>query len=176
MQIGILNLGCEQSLLEKKMLDSKLWRRQKKPLPYLFQEKSWECTVYSLKKLRRATITQILDDWLISMACQYVYSYFMPRITLYVHHVAPSAQISLTLSRHSSLSSITSGRSSVLHPVSAQSCCMLVLAGRPAFAHPFEQVHITYELVPTSPSEEWSFIFVLLYSIIMAATVSFGRS
>ena len=35
------------------------------------------------------------------------------------HHVAPSVQISLTLSRHPSLSSIASGRSSRSHPVSA---------------------------------------------------------
>ena len=48
------------------------------------------------------------------------------------HHGALSAQISLTLSCHPSLSSIASGRSSRLHPVSAQSCCMLVLAGYPA--------------------------------------------
>ena len=42
----------------------------------------------------------------------------------YHHHVAPPAQISLTLSRHPSLSSIASGRSSSLHPVSAQNCGM----------------------------------------------------
>ena len=40
------------------------------------------------------------------------------------HHVVPVARISLTLSRHFSLSCITSGRSSVLHPVSSHSCCM----------------------------------------------------
>ena len=40
------------------------------------------------------------------------------------HHVAPLARISLTLSRHFSLSFITSGRSSGLHPVSSHSCCM----------------------------------------------------
>ena len=40
------------------------------------------------------------------------------------HHVAPSAWISLTLSYHPSLSFIASGRSSKLHSVSAQSCCM----------------------------------------------------
>ena len=39
------------------------------------------------------------------------------------HHVTPSARISLTLCRHPSLSSIASGRSSGLHPVSTQSCC-----------------------------------------------------
>ena len=40
------------------------------------------------------------------------------------HHVALSAYISLTLSRHPSLSFIASGRSSGLHPVLAQSCYM----------------------------------------------------
>ena len=45
------------------------------------------------------------------------------------HHIMPPARISLTLSRHSSLSFIASGRS--------QSCCMLVRAGRPAFARPW---------------------------------------
>ena len=57
------------------------------------------------------------------------------------HHVALSARISLTLSRHPSQSSIASGRSSGLHPISAQSCCMYVRAGRPAFARPYEGVH-----------------------------------
>ena len=45
----------------------------------------------------------------------------------YHHHhhlLVPPAQISLTLSRHSSLSFIASCRSSELHPVSSQSCCM----------------------------------------------------
>ena len=40
------------------------------------------------------------------------------------HHVAPPTRISLTLSRHFSLSFIASGRSSGLHPVSSHSCCM----------------------------------------------------
>ena len=38
--------------------------------------------------------------------------------TYHHHHVVPPAQISLTLSRHFSLSFISSGRSSGLHPVS----------------------------------------------------------
>ena len=42
------------------------------------------------------------------------------------HHVMPPAQISLTLSRHFSLSFIASGRSSGLHLVSTHSCCMYV--------------------------------------------------
>ena len=66
------------------------------------------------------------------------------------HHVAPSARISLTLSRHTSLLSITSGRSSRLHPVSAQSCFMQVLAGCPAFALPCEGVHQSTSLMSSS--------------------------
>ena len=50
------------------------------------------------------------------------------------HHVVPLAQISLTLSRHFSLSFIASGRSSGLHPISSHSCWMYVHAGRPTFA------------------------------------------
>ena len=42
------------------------------------------------------------------------------------HHVVPPARISLTLSRHFSLSFIAFGRSSELHPVSSHSCCMYV--------------------------------------------------
>ena len=40
------------------------------------------------------------------------------------HHVTPPARISLTLSLQPFLSSIDAGRSSRLHPVSAESCCM----------------------------------------------------
>ena len=56
------------------------------------------------------------------------------------HHVVPSARIS----------SIASSRSSRLHPVSAQSCCMWVLAGRPAFAGPYEEVHRSTSLWSSS--------------------------
>ena len=40
------------------------------------------------------------------------------------HHVMLQVQISLTLSRHFSLSFIVSGRSSGLHPISSHNCCM----------------------------------------------------
>ena len=66
------------------------------------------------------------------------------------HHVVLLARISLTLSRHFSLSFIASGRSSGLHPVSSQSCCMYVCAGRPAFARPYVGVHKSTSLL-TSP-------------------------
>ena len=57
------------------------------------------------------------------------------------HHVVLLTQISLKLSCHFSLSFIASARSSGLHPVSSQSCCMYVRAGRPAFARPYVWVH-----------------------------------
>ena len=66
------------------------------------------------------------------------------------HHATLSAQISLTLSRHPSLSSIASSRSSELHPISALSCCIYVLASRPAFARPCEGVHRSTSLMSSS--------------------------
>ena len=53
----------------------------------------------------------------------------------------PSTWISLIFSQYPSLWSIAFGRSSRLYPVLAHSCCMYVLAGRPAFARPCEGVH-----------------------------------
>ena len=55
-----------------------------------------------------------------------------------------------TLSRHPSLSFIATGKSSGLHPVSSQSCCMYVRAGRPAFARPCEGVHRSTSLMRSS--------------------------
>ena len=66
------------------------------------------------------------------------------------HHIVLPTWISLTLSRNPSLSSIASSRSSRLHPVSTQSCCISVLAGRPAFACPCEGVHRSISLMSLS--------------------------
>ena len=66
------------------------------------------------------------------------------------HHVVPLARISLTLSRHFSLSFIASGRSSGLHPVSSQSCWMYVRGGRPAFARPCVGVHKSTSFMSSS--------------------------
>ena len=66
------------------------------------------------------------------------------------HHVVPLARISLTLSRHFSLSFIASGRSSGLHPVSSHSCWMYVRVGRPAFARPYVGVHRSTSLMSSS--------------------------
>ena len=66
------------------------------------------------------------------------------------HHVVPPARISLTLSRHFSLSFTASGRSSRLHPVSSHSCWMYVRAGRPAFARPYVGVRRSTSLMSSS--------------------------
>ena len=68
----------------------------------------------------------------------------------YHHHIALVARISLTLSRHSSLSFIALGRSSGQHPISSHSCWMYVHAGRPAFARPCVGVHKSTSLMSSS--------------------------
>ena len=68
-------------------------------------------------------------------------------MTHHHHHVTLSARKSLTLSRYPFLLFIASGRSSGLDPISAQSCCMQVQAGHPAFARPCERVHRSTSLM-----------------------------
>ena len=66
------------------------------------------------------------------------------------HHIVLAARISLTLSRHSSLSFIALGRSSGQQPVSSHSCWMYVRAGRPAFARPCVRIHKSTSLMSSS--------------------------
>ena len=66
------------------------------------------------------------------------------------HHVVLVARISLSLSRHLSLSFVASGRSSGQHPVSSHSCWMYVRAGRLAFARPCVGVHKSTSLMSSS--------------------------
>ena len=63
------------------------------------------------------------------------------------HHGIPKERISLTLSCHVSLSSIALRSFSMLHPVSLQSCCRLVLDGHPTLARPCEEVHWSTSLM-----------------------------
>ena len=72
------------------------------------------------------------------------------KLNYHHHHIALLARISLTLSRHYSVSFITLGRSSGQHPVSSHSCWMYVLAGRPAFARPCVGVHKSTSLMSSS--------------------------
>ena len=84
----------------------------------------------------------------------FIYLFFNPHnIHIYHHHhhhVVPLARISLTLSRYFSLSFIASSWSSRLHPVSSHSCCVYVLAGRPAFARPYVGIHRSASLMSSS--------------------------
>ena len=66
------------------------------------------------------------------------------------HHIVLAARISLTISRHSSLSFIALGRSSGQQPVSSHSCWMYVRAGRPAFARPCVGIHKSTSLMSSS--------------------------
>ena len=80
------------------------------------------------------------------IVCHYIYIYiYHPQ-----HHVMPPALISLTLSRHFSLSFIAFSRSSGLHPVSSHSCCMYVRAGRPTFPWPYAGFHRSTSLMSSS--------------------------
>ena len=98
---------------------------------------------------------EFLKSYLQTICLQITHTHTHTHTHIYIyiyihHHVAPSAWISLTLSRHPSLSSIASGRSSGIHPVSVQSCCVWVLAGRSAFARPCEWVHWSTSLMSSS--------------------------
>ena len=85
----------------------------------------------------------------LNLVYHYIFLLSWYQAFLYHHHhqVVPPARIPLTLSRHSSLSFIASGRSSGLHPVSSHSCWMYVRAGRPAFARPYMGVHGSTSLI-----------------------------
>ena len=76
--------------------------------------------------------------------------YSLQRYHHHHYHVVLVALISLTLSRHFSLSFIASGRSSGQHPVSAHSCWMYVRAGRPAVAQLCVGVHRSTSLMSSS--------------------------
>ena len=83
------------------------------------------------------------------------------------HHVMPQERISLTLSRHFSLSFIASGRSSELHPVSSHSCWMYVRAGCPAFARPYVGIHRSTSLMSSSLLlQQWPACLVCLTWIV----------
>ena len=101
-------------------------------------------------------ILHISDSHNSKVVSMRVVLYLCPEVYIYIyhhhhhHHHVPLARISLTLSRHFSISFIASGRSSGLHPVSSHSCCMYVLAGRPDFARPYVGVHGSTSLMSLS--------------------------
>ena len=80
----------------------------------------------------------------------HLWKFYQINLYSHHHHVVPLARISLTLSRHFSLSFIAFGRFSGLHPISSYSCCMYVRAGRPACAWPYVGVHRSTSLMSSS--------------------------
>ena len=112
-------------------------RKEKKALSNIYEGLSYtNIYIRKLLKLFFCTLCICMQTWNV-----YIHHH---------HHVVPPARISLTLSRHSSLSFIASGRSSGLHPVSSHSCCMYVRAGHPAFALPYVGVHRSTSLMSSS--------------------------
>ena len=112
---------------------------------------------WKVPRCRRLTTPETYDKKLLRIRFGSLLSYinscelFYAKSCLYhLHHVVPPARISLTLSRHFSLSFIASGRSSGLHPVSLHSCCMYVREGRPALARPYAEVHRSTSLMSSS--------------------------
>ena len=86
-----------------------------------------------------------------TMVANFNYIYIYIYIYISHHHIVLAARISLTLSRHSSLSFIALGRSSgQQQPVSSHSCWMYVRAGRPAFARPCVGIHKSTSLMSSS--------------------------
>ena len=99
-------------------------------------------TMYSKDDFRRSRFQVTLKSTGIYYSSDYIYHH---------HHIVLAARISLTLSRHSSLSFIALGRSSGQQPVSSHSCWMYVRAGRPAFARPCVGIHKSTSLMSSSP-------------------------
>ena len=79
-----------------------------------------------------------------------IFRHFIIKVFWIMSSSSSSCLISLTLSRHFSLSFIASSRSSGQHPVSSHSCWMYVRAGRPAFARPCVGVHNNTSLMSWS--------------------------
>ena len=83
----------------------------------------------------------------------YIYIYVQRKAHIYIYHhhqVMSLARISLTFSRHFSLSFIASGRPSGPHPVSSHRCCTNVRAIRPAFAWQYAGIHRSTSLMSSS--------------------------
>ena len=101
------------------------------------QNTSWQMLLYAQVQPVRRPAYEVTA----TTTCIFIYHH---------HHIALVARISLTLSRHSSLSFIALGRSSGQHPVSSHSCWMYVRVGRPAFARPCVGIHKSTSLMSSS--------------------------
>ena len=105
-----------------------------------------------LRPIKENTYTWIVNEcnWIIYGITQKIHTHTHTHIYHHHHHIVLAARISLTLSRHSSLSFIALGRSSGQQPVSSHSCWMYVRTGRPAFARPCVGIHKSTSLMSSS--------------------------
>ena len=105
----------------------------------------------------------IIHLWQVNFSLSlYIYIYIYSALFLYcgiksiylyiyiIIIIMSLAWISLTLSRHFSLSFIASSRSSGLHPVSSHSCWIYARAGRPDFARSYEGVYRSTSFMSSS--------------------------
>ena len=111
--------------------------------------------IFEIHQLWKSGIRRVYSNWCCSSSFEYeILKIGQSSHKIYSnhhhHHVVLVARISLTLSRHFSLSFIASGRSSGLHLVSSHSCWMYVRAGRPAFARQYVGVHKSTSLMSSS--------------------------
>ena len=77
-------------------------------------------------------------------------NYPTSQLIIYYHYTSLLTRISLTFSRHPSLSSIASRWSSRQHSVSVQRCCRYVRVSRPIHKRPCEGVHKRTSLTSAS--------------------------
>ena len=93
----------------------------------------------------------------------HTHTYIDPsRNWFHLHQVALLARISLTLSHHSSLSSISPGRSSKLHPVSVQSCDRFLLGGQHRLVHEKGSIMSSFLLPQPCPAYFVRLIWMVL--------------
>ena len=93
------------------------------------------------------SVLVLVEFYGISTTVGYLMANSVYRYHHHYYHVVPLAGISLTLSRHFSVSFIASGWFFGLHLVSSHSCCMYV---RAAFAWPYAGVHRSTSLMSSS--------------------------
>ena len=134
--VSILLYGCTTWTLTK-LLEKKLVGNYTRMLRAILN-KSWRQHPTRRVTNNLTLVTYFHTFKLIYMICHHH------------NHFVPLARISLTLSRHFSLSFIPSGRSSGLHPVSSHTFWMYVRASRPAFVRPHVGVHRNTSLMSST--------------------------
>ena len=82
------------------------------------------CGLFTAKYFLYVYIKYIWFSWVSFYGISIIVGYLIPNPLYHHHHVTPPAWSFLAHSRHPSLSYIDPRRSSSVHPVSGQSCCI----------------------------------------------------